>query len=583
MTTDSPVPPASEAPAPNLSALAASLPKSLGWLAAGVMILLWGYAVYRLGTFWYGSRDYAYGWFVPVLCLALFWERWKNRPEPELLAGVTGPVVMFAILALTLLPSCLFLEIIPEWRFAGWGFAGAIIGITFCTLYLLGGRSWIHHFAFPVLFFLVAVPWPTRLEAPLIDKLAHLNAMLSVWVADLLGTPAIRQGVVIQTGAGMVGVDDACSGIRSFQSAVMVALFLGELFRYGFFRRVFFVLSGVALAFGGNVVRTTYLVRVCDLQGKEAVNAAHDPAGFTILGATLVGLLLLALLLRPRHRSKNRSEESAPAEEPETAAELEARTRWSGVENQGTRPTSGELEEPASEAGGQRAGMGFKIALVSLVVWIAAVEFAIEAWFRPAENQAAQAAAKVNWTLQLPSQQQEYREPPMGDSLHVWLKYDEGKQAEWRSARGRPWKVFYLRWRASQFMYRAMEASKEARGHKADGCLKLVGMTLLNSTDKHLQQVNGVTLLANVQRFSDQGRLLHVMSCYWEPDARVIANLPSGSKGTSVALRNVWRALQTRDRNRNEKRVIKIGVWGMETDEEAEAAFTELLKQAIRT
>jgi hypothetical protein len=43
-----------------------------------------------------------------------------------------GDLTEFAVLALTLLPSCLFLEVIPYWRFAGWAFAGAIIGITFC-------------------------------------------------------------------------------------------------------------------------------------------------------------------------------------------------------------------------------------------------------------------------------------------------------------------------------------------------------------------------------------------------------------------------------------------------------------------
>ena len=273
----------SESPVPNPSAQAAPISRSLGWLAAGVLLLLWAYAVYRLGTAWYGNEDYAYGWFVPLLCLALFWERWKHRPAPEPMEASTGPLIVWAVLALTLLPSCLFLEVIPYWRFAGWPFAGAIIGITFCALYLVGGRSWVHHFAFPLLFFLIAVPWPSRFEVPLIDTMSHLNAALSTWAANWLGTPAIRQGVVIQTGGGMAGVDEACSGIRSFQAAVMVALFLGELFRYSFFRRLFFLLSGVALAFGCNVVRTTYLVRVCDLKGEGCCEHSarsgglHDP------------------------------------------------------------------------------------------------------------------------------------------------------------------------------------------------------------------------------------------------------------------------------------------------------------------
>ena len=280
---------------------------------------------------------------------------------------------------------------IPYWRFAGWAFAGAIIGITFCALYLIGGRSWVHHFAFPLLFFLIAVPWPSRIEAPLITKLSHLNAAVSTWAANWLGTPAIRKGVVIQTGAGMVGVDEACSGIRSFQAAVMVALFLGELFRYAFFRRIFFLLSGVALAFGCNVVRTTYLVRVCDLKGKSAVNLAHDPAGFTILGITLAGLLVLAWFFRPRKRSRSPSVRG-PLRLRRTRAPRNWKSEPGGQkpESPAARPDH-RTKRRAEQCGRQLRWPGIKLAgaLVGLVLWILAVEVGIEAWFRPTESRAA--------------------------------------------------------------------------------------------------------------------------------------------------------------------------------------------------
>jgi hypothetical protein len=63
-----------------------------------------------VGPLWYSSKDYAYGWVVPLLCLALFWERLKHRPAPELLKASTGPLIVFSVLALTLRPSCLLLE-----------------------------------------------------------------------------------------------------------------------------------------------------------------------------------------------------------------------------------------------------------------------------------------------------------------------------------------------------------------------------------------------------------------------------------------------------------------------------------------
>ena len=575
MTTESATVSPSESPAPRPAA-PAPVSRSLGWLAAAVLVLLWVYAVYRLGTLWHSSTDYAYGWFVPLLCLALFWERWKHRPAAEPLEALAGPLIVFGVLALTLLPSCLFLEVIPYWRFAGWAFAGAIIGITFCVLYLIGGRSWVHHFAFPLLFFLIAVPWPTRFEAPLITRFSHLNAAVSTWAANWLGTPAIREGVLIRTGAGMVGVDEACSGIRSFQAAVMVALFLGELFRYSFFRRIFFLLSGVALAFGCNVVRTTYLVRVCDLKGKAAVDLSHDPAGFTILGITLAGLLVLAWFFRPRERSETGSHESGPGVQREIASELEVKNRWSGTGTQTGAATAG----PDEEAGSHAPGAGLTGALVGLVLWIVAVEAGIEGWFRPAESRAV---SQSNWSWQLPAQQLEFREPPIRDSVRAMLKYDEGMQAEWREANGRQWQVYHLRWLPARTRYRAVEAAQQARGHAPDVCLQLAGMTLLKNFGSQLRPINGVTLLANLEKFSDQGRPLHVLSCYWEPNAAALAYQPASPPSTANALRTALHALQTHDRTRNEKRVIKIGVWGMETDDEAEAAFRQLLERAIRS
>jgi hypothetical protein len=220
-----------------------------------------------------------------------------------------------------------------------------------------------------------------------------------------------------------------------------------------------------------------------------------------------------------------------------------------------------------------------KIALVGLVVWIVAVEAGIEAWFRPTESRAASGS---HWSLQPPTQQPGFREPPIRDAARDMLKYDEGKQAEWREVNGRPWQLYYLRWFPARTKYRAMEAIHQVQEHSADMCLQLAGMILQKDFGSRLRQVNGVTLLANVERFSDQARPLHVLSCCWEPNPAALETHPTSPPGTMNALRNAWHALQIRERSRSEKCVLKIGVWGMESDEETEAAFREFLERAIR-
>jgi hypothetical protein len=182
--------------------------------------------------------------------------------------------------------------------------------------------------------------------------------------------------------------------------------------------------------------------------------------------------------------------------------------------------------------------------------------------------------------LQLPAQRKEFRQPQISDQIRNMLKYDQGQQAEWRDANGRPWQVYCLRWYPARTRYRATDTF-QARGHAPDLCLQLAGMTLQKNFGSQVRRINGVALLATFERFSDQGRPLHVLSCYWEPFPPALDYQPVTSPSTANGLRNAWHALRVRDRGRNEKCVLKIGVWGMETDEGAEAAFRELLEHAI--
>ena len=555
---------------------------ALGPLPVCVLILLWGYVVYRLGTLWHSNEDYTFGWFVPLLCLCLFWERWKRRPARNPVRPAGGTFFLLGMFALSLLPAALFLEIIPYWRFAGWIFAGAAVGITFIILYFLGGHSWSRYFAFPVIFFLIAVPWPTRLEQPLIERMSKLNAAVSAASANVLGTPAVRRGVLIETGPGLVGVDEACSGIRSFQASVMVALFLGELFSYSILRRGVLLFGAVVLAFACNVIRTTYLVRVADLRGIAAVNLRHDQAGFAILGVTLFGLLVLAWLLRHRpdrqgvdlslvksrlddlEELHNLAPVPRPAKEDSTPA----------PENVDSRIVAEPIPTQTVAAASANPFL-IKAALAGLVVWIVLVEMGIHFWFRPAEKQAAALAA---WSLKLPAQAAEYRELPISENVRAMLGYDEGRQAEWRDNSGCVWQLYYLRWLPAETRYRATMTCNQARGHSPDVCLRNAGMVLQTNLGTQTVSMNGVYLQVGTERFLAQGRDFHVFSCYWEPNNRWV---PQAAPGTIQAVRSVLHALATHDRGWNEKRVIKAGVWGKESDEAAQATFREYLPAMI--
>ena len=161
----------------------------------------------------------------------------------------------------------------------------------------MGGLPWLRHFAFPIVFFLVAVPWPMHLEQVVVQNLMRAVTGINVALLNVVGIPALQLGNVIEVGAGLIGIEEACSGVRSLQATLMVSLFLGELYAFKIRPRILLVAAGALLAFFCNLVRTALLVWIGARNGTKAIEAWHDPAGLTILFVCLLGLWLLCLLL----------------------------------------------------------------------------------------------------------------------------------------------------------------------------------------------------------------------------------------------------------------------------------------------
>ncbi len=256
---------------------------------------LWFCLINNLWPEWDTNPQYSYGLVVPLLVIGLLVRRWFNFPGDARSPAIVNPwpLVGAAIfLAFLFFPIRLIEAATPEWRPLQWLLALVTVGLTLYAVYLAGGKGWLREAAFPVLFFLVAVPWPSPIEQPVIQGLSRLNAAMVVDVMGILGVPALQHGNVIEVSTGMVGINDACSGIRSFQSCLMISLFLGEFYLFPWFRRLCLVPIGFALAMGFNLCRASLLTWLAAKKGIEAIAEYHDEAGFSIMlacTATLVG------------------------------------------------------------------------------------------------------------------------------------------------------------------------------------------------------------------------------------------------------------------------------------------------------
>ena len=459
------------------------------WLCILAFGILWADLVRQLSFRWSADEQYSYGWCVPVLVVGLLWGRWAGRPavSPPCIPKFSGPPgshagripwsillgALVVLLAAALLPLRVIHEVNPDWPLISWSLAGAVVGISLFAVYLLGGWRWVKHFAFPICFMLVAVKWPGRIEHPLTQGLMRSVAGVTVEVLYWLDIPALQRGNLIDLRIGTLGVQEACSGIRSFQSTLMVALFLGELYLLHWPRRVLLVALGLTIALFLNLVRTFILAWQAASSGIAAVDRWHDPAGLTILAVSLVCLWTIAKWLRPK---------------------------------------------PGALAASAPPGQAFvlpKAFVYAISAWIVLMFFATELWFRVHE---ARRAAGVQWSVAFPTQLSGFREIILSDRENKLLKQDLSQSASWQENDGKEWVVYYLRWLPGTMLSRL-----GARGHRPEICMRASGFELKADSGSVLLAAGDLQLPFQKYEFEGQGKPVHVFFCLWEDG---MENLP---------------------------------------------------------
>ncbi len=194
-----------------------------------LIALAWYQVIHHLDGEWSYNPQYSYGWSVPLLVAFLLWRRWLGRPDPQVPETRSLPLLATAAAVFGLAGFRFLSEANPDWRLLSWSGASCAGLLSLSLVYLLGGKSWLRHFAFPFLFFLVAVPWPMQFEQKIIQGLMQAVTAINVFGLHVGGVPAVQHGNVIEVGSGLIGIEEACSGVRSLQATLMISLFLGEL------------------------------------------------------------------------------------------------------------------------------------------------------------------------------------------------------------------------------------------------------------------------------------------------------------------------------------------------------------------
>jgi exosortase len=462
--------------------------RSSGPASKGRPILKWALVALPLGYLWFRLIDnlrlewssnpqYSYGLVVPLLVMGLLLRRWLHGASQNKVAANPWPAILLGgTLAFLYLPTRLIEAATPEWRPIQWLLAFEAVGLTLYAIYLAGGKGRLRQFAFPVAFFLVAVPWPTLLEAPVIQGLSRMNAALVVVVMSFLNVPAIQHGNVIEVSTGLVGINDACSGIRSLQSSLMISLFLGEFYLFNWRRRILLVPIGFALAMLLNLCRASLLTWIAANKGVAAIAEYHDEAGLTILLVCTALLWGAALLLNRRN---------VPM----------------GV----GRPMSPDHSEPSAADNNGRLRLN-RLGLV-LIVWLVAVESGVELWYRIRESHLK---TVPDWSVKFPVENTTFKPLPLTEDEHELLRFDDGQKGQWQEPDGTFWQAFYFDWKPGRI------AGYLAKRHTPDICMTASGLKMLSGPDLIILDVNQVQLPMRHYVFDSSDGQLQVYQCHWE-------------------------------------------------------------------
>jgi exosortase len=509
----------------------ASTARRWPWLTLAAVGALWLIVINQLRFEWSINPQYSYGWTVPFLGLYLFLKRWSTRPPLGPSRAPLALAVIVALLAFSLMPMRLIQEANPDWRLISWAMALMLAGLTLCALFHAGGWPWVAHFAFPVLFILVAVPWPVPLETRLVQGLMRTNASIAVEGLAWLGFPAAQHGNIIQIGSMQVGVEEACSGVRSLQTTLMISLFLGELYQLGVARRCLLVALGFGVAFLCNVARTFFLVLLSTSRGTDALAKWHNTAGLAVLAGSVAGLLLLAQLLRTKRAAE------ANAAEPDVA--------------------------------GRRARPLPVRALVALIAWLLLVEAATEVWYRSHESAALKNPA---WSIDWPQSGARFKKIEISDTARAILKYNKGEAAAWANPDGSSWMAFFLR------LLPGRTAAQLATAHGPGICLPATGIAMRSDLGIRPLQLRGIVLPFHAYVFEYNQRPLHVFYCLWEDRARDGGNPKIGD---AITYATRLRAVRGGVRNTGQQ-VLEIAVLGYDSESQAETALVRQLEEMIR-
>lgn len=262
------------------------------WIMTAVYAVILG-GLYHSTLSWlvlhdWPREDYSYAYFMPLLVAYLVWTR-KDRflrvPSSASWYGLFALIPGIALFWLGELSGEFFSLYLSLWLI--------VTGLLWMHL----GWQRLKTLSFPIGFSLFMFPLPNFLNTQVSMKLKLVSSWLGVWLMQIYGLSAYREGNVIDLGFTQLQVVDACSGLRYLIPLILLGVLFAYFFKGSLWKKAVLVISTVPISIITNSLRIALTGILSEIWGTKAAEGFfHDFSGWFIFMISF-GLLLVEMQL----------------------------------------------------------------------------------------------------------------------------------------------------------------------------------------------------------------------------------------------------------------------------------------------
>ncbi|MBN1847923.1 MAG: exosortase [Deltaproteobacteria bacterium] len=254
-------------------------------------VLLFAPVLIELVQTWSTSPDYSHGFFVIPIALFMLW---RKRDQ----IFTTPPSSSWIWFSLSLLAVCTYIIALIT-SFHSLTYLSMII-IIFSLFFFLAGLQITKIVALAILFLLFMFPIPSSLYILITNPLKLMITSISAWIIQLFGFPVYQDGNLLFFANTQLEVAEACSGIRSLYSFIMLSCVFALLCSH-LTSKMILIASTIPLAILVNIIRVSGTGILANFYGPEVAQGFfHEFTGFILFIIGLIVLFAIYYLLENR-------------------------------------------------------------------------------------------------------------------------------------------------------------------------------------------------------------------------------------------------------------------------------------------